>query len=380
MSLTLTPDGDRLPVRVWSADASTGAILGEVWPLSGSNWSVEFGGGECSATFDLNLLLADGTGWDWAAITYMRRLIAPWKRTLVLTQGAVCLGEWVLTKLDPQDATKVQLTGAGWEKYPASRAVKQSYKWPAGTDQMAAARTLLLAAFTGVTITIPAATDSGQNVETDDRFDAWSTDYGQALDEVCDTDNGMEWAIRSTVAWSGDVPTAVTRTVIWGHPEIANSSPVKAIRPPAGERGGNVSTYGRPIDAARLITTAVVLGRGSGSKQVKGSHTNEVLLALGYLPVVKVFTEPTIKKSAAAVRRAKRRVTTAEAQLVVPAPVSLRLADTAEWPQVGDLIGLDIAATPADPIAATGNLRAGKVSWTVTAGAVETVDVEGVEQ
>ena len=380
MSLTLTPDGDRLPVRVWSADATTGAILGEVWPLSGSSWSVEFGGGDCSATIDLNLPLADDTGWDWAAITYLRGLVAPWKRTLVVTQGTACLGEWVLTKLEPTDATKVALTGMGWEKYPASRAVKQTYKWASGTDQMAAARTLLLAAFTGITITIPTATNSGQNVETDDQFDAWSTDYGQALDQVCDTDNGLEWAIRSAVAWSAGVPTTVTRTVAWGFPEIANATTVTATRPPAGERGGNVSIYQRPIDSSRLVTKAIVLGRGTGSKQVKGTATNEALVAAGYLPVERVFSEPTIKKSAAAVRRASRRVTTTEAQLTTPGPVSLRLADTEAFPQVGDLIGLNIAATPADPVSASGSLRAGKVAWTVSAGTVESVDVEGVEQ
>lgn len=380
MSLPLTRDGDRHPVRVWAAEATTGTILGEVFPVSGSSWSAEFGGGTCDATFDLNLRLRDDTGWDWAAISYQRGLITPWKRTLVVTQGTACLGEWVLTKLAPQDATKVAVSGIGWEKYPASRAVRQKYKWASGTDQMAAARTLLLAAFSGITITIPAATDSGQNVEADDRFDAWSTDYGQALEQVCDTDNGLEWAIRSTVAWSGGVPTTVTRTVIWGFPEIATASPVKAVRPPAGERGGNVGPFVRPVDAARMLTKAVVLGRGTGKKQKKGIYTDEALLAAGYLPVERVFSEPTIKKSATCVRRAKRRVTSAASQLLVPGPLSLRLADTAEWPQVGDLIGLDIAATPADPVAVTGSLRAGKVAWTVAAGSVDTVDAEGVEQ
>ena len=380
MSVPLTRDGDRLPVRVWAADATTGAILGEVMPLSGSTWSTAFGGGDCSVTLDLNLRLSDDTGWDWAAITYLRGLVAPWKRTLVVTQGTACLGEWVLTKLEPTDATKVALTGMGWEQYPRSRAVKQKYKWASGTDQMTAARTLLLAAFAGVTITIPAATDSGQNVEADDRFDAWSTDYGQALDQVCDTDNGLEWAIRSAVTWSAGVPTVATRTVAWGHPEIATATTITATRPPAGERGGNVSVYQRPIDSARLVTKAIVLGRGTGSKQVKGISTNEALLAAGYLPVEKVFSEPTIKKSAAAVRRAAQRITATESQLVMPGPVALRLADTEAFPQIGDLIGLNIAATPADPVAATGNLRAGKVAWTVAAGAVETVEVEGVEQ
>lgn len=384
MSLTLTPDGDndapRFPVRVWSADAYTGAILGEVFPLSGSTWSTAFGGGDCSATFDLNLRLLDDSDWDWTAIAYLRDLLDPWRRTLVATQGTSCLGEWLLTKMDKLDATKVALTGAGWEQYPSSRAVKQKYKWASGTDQMQAARTLLLAAFNSITITIPAATDSGQNVEADDRFDAWSTDYGQALDQVCDTDNGLEWAIQSTVAWSGGEPTTVIRTVVWGFPEIANTSSVTATRPPAGDRGGNVGPFSRPIDAARLITKAIVLGRGNGKKQKKGIYTDEALLADGYLPVEKVFSEPTIKKSATAYRRAKRRVTTAVAHLLVPGPMSLRLVDTAAWPQVGDLIGLDIAATPADPVAVTGSLRTGKVAWTVTAGAVETVDVEGVEQ
>ncbi len=380
MSLPLTLDGDRAPVRVWSADATTGTVLGEVWPLSGSTWSTEMGGGSCSATVDLNLRLADDSGWDWAAITYMRGLIAPWRRTLLVTQGTACLGEWVLTRLEPQDSTRVALSGVGWEQYPASRAVKQRYKWASGTDQMSAARTLLTDAFSGITMTIPTPASSGQNVTTDDRFDAWSTDYGAALDQICDTDNGLEWAIVPTVSWSGGVPTAVTRTVVWGFPEIATASSVQAIRPDAGERGGNVSGFGRPIDSSRLITKAVVLGRGSGKKQVKGTYTDESLLSAGYLPAVKVFSEPTIKKSATATRRAKRRVTAAESQLVMPGPVQLRTVDTAAWPQVGDLVGLSVAASPADPVAATGNLRAGKVSWAITAGSVDTVTVEGVEQ
>ncbi len=380
MSLALTPDSDRFPVRVWAAEASTGTILGEVFPLSGSTWSAEFGGGTCDATFDLNLPLKDGTGWDWAAVTYMRGLIAPWKRTLVVTQGTACLGEWLLTKLTPVDATKVQVSGVGWEQYPASRAVKQRYKWASGTDQMAAARTLLVDALSGITFTIPTASNSGQDITADDRFDAWSTDYGQALEQVCDTDNGLEWAVSSSVAWSAGVPTTVTRTIVWGYPEIGNASAITARRPPAGDRGGNVAVVTRPVDAARLVTKAVVLGRGSGKKQVKGSYTDEALLASGYLSVVKVYSEPTIKKSATATRRAKVRVKTSEAQLIVPGPVSLRLSDTEAFPQVGDLIALSIAATPADPVAVTGNLRAGKVSWSVTAGTVDVVDVEGVEQ
>jgi len=380
VSLTLTPADDRFPVRVWSADATTGTILGEVVPMSGSTWSAEFSGGACDATFDLNLPLKDGTGWDWAAVTYVRGLLAPWKRTLVVTQGTACLGEWLLTKLTPVDATKVQVSGVGWEQYPASRAVKQKYKWASGTDQMKAARTLLLDALSGITFTIPTATDSTQNVTADDRFDAWSTDYGQALEQVCDTDNGLEWAVSCSVAWVAGVPTTVTRTIVWGFPEIARTSILTARRPVPGERGGNVSDFSRPVDAARLVTKAVVLGRGSGKKQVKGSYSDGTLLAAGYLEVVKVYTEPTIKKSATATRRAKVRVKTLEKHLIVPGPVSLRLADTEAFPQVGDLIALDIAATPADPVAVAGNLRAGKVSWSVVGGTVDVVDVEGVEQ
>jgi len=380
VSLNLTPDADRFPVRVWAAEAHDGTILGEVFPLSGSSWSAEFGGGTCDATVDLNLRLADDSGWDWAAVTYMRGLLAPWKRTLVVTQGTACLGEWLLTKLTPVDATRVAVSGVGWEQYPASRAVKQAYKWASGTDQMKAARTLLLDALSGITFTIPAAVDSTQNVTADDRFDAWSTDYGQALEQVCDTDNGLEWAVSASVAWSAGVPTTVTRTVVWGYPEIARASTVTATRPAPGERGGNVSEFTRPIDAARLVTKAVVLGRGSGKKQVKGSYTDGALLAAGYLEVVKVYSEPTIKKSATATRRAKVRVKTLEKHLIVPGPVSLRLADTEAFPQVGDLIALDIAATPADPVAVAGNLRAGKVSWSVVGGTVDVVDVEGVEQ
>jgi hypothetical protein len=380
VSVPLTRDGDRHPVRVWAADAATGAILDEISPLSGSSWSTSFGGGECGLTVDLNLPLRDGTGWDWSAITYLRGMVTPWKRTVVVTQGQRCLGEWLLTNLEPQGYTQLALTGAGWEQYPASRALKQRYKWASGTDQMRAARTLLLDAFSGITITIPAATDSGQDITPDDRFDAWSTDYGQALDQVCDTDNGLEWAIVSTVDWAADRPTTVTRTVVWGYPEIARSCPVTARRPAPGERGGNVAALSRPVDAARLVTKAVVLGRGSGKKQVKGSYTNEALLAAGYLSVVRVFSEPTIKKSATAARRAKRKVTSSEAQLLVPGPVSLRLVDTEEWPQVGDLVGMAIEATPADPVAVTGSMRVGKASWTVTAGTVDVVTVEGVDQ
>ena len=177
-----------------------------------------------------------------------------------------------------------------------------------------------------------------------------------------------------------DTKSPVVRTVVWGYPEIAAACPITARRPPYGERGGNVSEYPRPIDSARLVTKAVVLGRGSGSKQIKGTATNEALLAAGYLPVIRAYSEPTIKKAATATRRAARRLTGSAAQLVVPAPVTMRLAETEAWPQVGDLITLDIAATPADPTAATGYLRAAKVSWTVTAGAVESVTVDGVDQ
>ena len=380
MSLPLSLDGDRLPVRVWAAEASTGTILGEVFPLSGSSWSNEFGGGTCTATFDLNLKVLNDHGHDWPALRYVRALLEPWKRTLVVTLGTACLGEWLLTKLEPQDATRVQISGVGWEQYPASRAVKQKYKWASGTDQMQAARTLLLDALSGITFTIPTATDSTQNVEADDKFDAWSTDYGQALEQVCDTDNGLEWAVSCSVAWSAGVPTSVTRTVVWGHPEIARRSLITARRPSLGERGGNVSSFSRPVDAARLVTKAVVLGRGSGKKQVKGSYTDEALLAAGYLPVVKVYSEPTIKRAATAARRAKRRVTANNAQLLVPGPLSLRLIDTEGFPQVGDMIGLDIADTPADPNGVSASLRTGKVAWAVAAGAVESVEVEGVEQ
>lgn len=380
MSVPLTRDSDRLPVRVWSAAAATGTILGEVWPVSGSTWSTELGGGSCDLTVDLNLPLRDGSGWDWDAIAYVRDLLTPWRRTLVVTQGEACLGEWIVSSLTPQDATRVRLAGAGWETYPAARAVKQRYKWPLSMDQMTAARTLLVDALSGITFTIPTPAASGVDVEKDDRIDAWSTDYGQALDQLCDTDNGLEWAVVPTVTWSAGVPTTVTRTVVWGFPEIATTTSITATRPAYGERGGNTGVFSRPVDASRLLTQAVVLGRGSGKKQVKGSYTDEALVSAGYLPVVRSFSEPTIKKSATAARRAKRRVTANAAQVLAPAPVELRLADTAAFPQPGDLIGLDIAATPADPVALTGTLRAGKVSWTVTAGAVETVTVEGVEQ
>ncbi len=382
MSLALTRDGDRLPVRVWSVVARTGAVLGEVLPLSGSTWSMELGGGECDLTVDLNLRLRDDSGWDWTAISYMRDLVDPYRRSVIVTQGTVCLGEWLLTTLEPQGATQVALHGAALEQYPSSRAVRQRYKWPLSKDQMQAAKDLLADAFAGSapTLTVPTPSNSGVTVEKDDRLDAWSTDYGQALDSLCDTDNGLEWQIVPSVAWSGGQPTTVTRTVVWGFPEIQRATSLVARRPQAGERGGNVTSWGRPLDMSRLVTKAVVLGRGSGKKQVKGSYTDESLLAAGYLPAEKVWTEPTIKKAGTATRRAKRRVSAAAASLRMPGPAVLLLADSESWPQPGDMVGLDIAATPADPVAATGTLRAGKVSWTITAGAVDQVTVEGVEQ
>lgn len=382
MSLPLTKDRDRTPVRVWSVALTDGTVLGEVFPVSGSTWSVELGGGECDLTVDLNLRLLDGSGWDWDAINHVRGLIAPGKRSLILTQGTACLGEWWLRTLEPRTATQVQLGGVTLDQYPASRAVRQKYKWPLSKDQMQAAKDLLNAVFTGSApdVTIPTPTNSGVTVEKDDRLDAWSTDYGQALDQLCDTDNGLEWVIMPTVTWSAGEPVSVSRTVVWGFPEIANVTTLVAHRPAAGERGGNVAGWGRPLDMSRLVTKAIVLGRGTGKKQVKGTYTDEALLAAGYPPIEQVWIEPTIKKAATATRRAKRRVSAAVAAFQVPGPLTLITAESEAWPQIGDLIGLDIAATPADPVAATGHLRVGSVSCTVTGGSVDTVTVEGVEQ
>ena len=382
MSLTLTRDGERFPVRAWAVAQNDGTVLDEIFPLSGSSWSCAFGGGSCSFTVDLNLTLRDGSGWDWAAIEYVGDLIDPGRRSVILTQGTTCLGEWWLTELDPQNATQVQLTGAGWEQYPSNRAILQRYKWPLSKDQMQAAKTLLVDAFSGAApnVTVPTPTDSGVDVEKDDRIDRYSTDYGQALDQLCDTDNGLEWMIVPTVTWSGGRPVSVTRTVQWGFPEIARSTSLVATRPAAGERGGNVVSWGNPLDMSRLITQAVVTGRGSGKKLVHGSYTDAALIAAGYPPVVKIFSEPTIKKNGTANRRAKRRVSAARAALKVPNGVDLLVAESEAWPQVGDLIAAKIEPTPADPDGFTGNLRAGEVSWTVTAGAVDVVTVKGVEQ
>jgi hypothetical protein len=61
--------------------------------------------------------------------------------------------------------------------------------------------------------------------------------------------------------------------------------------------------------------------------------------------------------------------------------MSLRLADTEAWPQVGDMITLDLASAPVIPGGVlTGNFRTGKVAWTVVAGSVDVVEVGGVEQ
>lgn len=382
MSLTLTRKDDRFPVRAWSVAQNDGTVLDEIMPLSGSTWSCAFGGGACSFTVDLNLTLRDRTSWDWDAIEYVRDLVDPGRRSVILTQGDACLGEWWLTQLEPQGATQVQLTGVGWEQYPSNRAILQRYKWPLSKDQMQAAKTLLTDAFSGSApdLTIPNPTNSGVDVEKDDRVDAYSTDYGQALDQICDTDNGLEWMIVPTVTWSAGRPVGVTRTVQWGFPELARSTSLVAVRPAAGERGGNVASWGNPLDMSRLITQAVVTGRGSGKKLVHGSYTDAALVAAGYPPVIRLFSEPTIKKSATASRRAKRRVSAARAALKVPNGVDLLVAESAAWPQVGDLITAAIEPTPADPDGFSGHLRAGEVSWTVTAGAVSVVTVKGVEQ
>ena len=380
MSLPLTRETDgRLPVRVWAANARTGAILGELWPVSGSSWASEMGGGSCDVTIDLGMRLRDDTDWDWAAIGHVRGLLDPGRRSLVLTQGEQCLGEWLITSLAAVDATHVRLGGVGLEGYPSMRALRKRYKWSAALDQMSAARTLLVDAFAGdaPTVTVPTPANSGQTVSKDDRFDAWSTDYGAALDQLCDTDNGLEWQIVPIVAWSAGEPTAVTRTVVWGYPTISRATSVTALRPPAGERGGNLTEWSAALDSGRLVTRAVVLGRGTGKKQVRGSYTSSALLAAGYLPAERVWSEPTIKRAATATRRAKRRVAEAAASLIVPGPVDLILTETEAWPQVGDLITLDVAATPADPTATTGTLRVGKTSWTITASAVATITIEG---
>lgn len=370
--LPLTWDQDRLPVQWLAADAKTGVIYGFVPVSSGATCSMAIGTGDCDVTVDLGLRTRDGTDWDRSAIAALWQALAVGKSTLIAIQGRQVLGEWLITESDPQDQTTVRFTGASWEAHPDRNQVNVRYSRIA--DVADAAATLLRGGFAGITITIPALTKMGVNVTLS--VDVGASSWASALEQILEG-NPLEWRVRPTLVWSGGVPIRVVRTVQWGVPELSAASPLVAVQPSAGVRGGSAGPVARKVSLSRAVTTVTVLGCGSGSKQVKGSWTSSY--ATGMVPVTRTYSDATAVDLRTANRIAAAHAAESDTDLHEPPSLPLRLDGLAGWPEPGDQIAMRIGWTPACPDPPTGTVRAGKVSWTVAAGAVDKLSVEVAE-
>ena len=284
-------------VRYWSLNALSGEVAGELEFESATlGASIREGGGDLRAQLSLNKTTRSGASPDYPAIRRRLAMVQPGFRSIVATGVQLdrdgnevdaskrVLGEWVVDSLDPDTGSPlVAVTGFEWSGYPAMLGLDATYGGPANAGWLLSS--LLSRAFSGAAITVPSMT-TGHSYALDRPI--WSGQMGDAIQEVCDADPGLEWTVTTIPVWSGTALVGVNRVVTWGSPTVTRPSPnIFEAGEPLTRQGNARITGGGEVfsDYARQV---VVLGSGEGSKQPIGVASNSGLTSRGYLNATKV--------------------------------------------------------------------------------------------
>ena len=362
-------------LRYWIANAKSGTVTGEVVLAGSGSLTTRLGGGTCSLDISLgHLVTRDGSNVDMAAVAAVHALVAAGRASVVATLGASVLGEWLIMDHDVDtSSTTIAVSGMTWEGYPALRSLNANHLH-SGVSQATIAKALLDQAFVsfnaGMQITIP-AWSSGVTRSTDYR--SHEAYYSDVMDEISSPDDGFEWCADVTGSWSGDRLDSVTRTVAWGAPILARSSPVIISAGEPGTRHGNGTIRGG-TDFALYAQSVYGIGEGSGDKQVWVGLSDPTLTNAGYLNSTKNVSFPGITDLPTLTALTQAELTRAQ-NLAKPFRATATLDYLPEPPRVGTLVRLISAPTYAYPSGLDVSLRVGQVAYSPTGPTCETVSI-----
>lgn len=367
-----------MDIRLWSVNALTGTVAGELPAVSGS-FSQRFGGGTATAEIPLgHLTRKNSPAIDWDAVSRTLGLIQTGKRTLVLTSADAVIGEWLIMKR-PEiiGAGTIQVEAVEWDGYPALRSLHTSYSYE-NTDQLSIARDLLLDAFQGwqaaFQITVPTATSGVR------RTASWRTRegyYSDALDEIALPKDGFDWRIEHTPTWANGALTHVERTVRFGSPTISQSSPIIVRHDGPGTRSGNCVRFEQSINSHKYIHSVYAWGAGDGAKKLFYEKADDTLFHQGHVKITKNVSYPDVTNLATLKALADAALAAGQ-QLREPATAELICDRLPRLPRLGDVIGAEIAPTYSIPAGYSGTMRVGEVSYTLEAGRVDKVGVQAI--
>lgn len=366
-------------MRLWSVDALTGTVAGELPAVSGS-FSQRFGGGTADFQVPLaHLRTRDGMSVDWAAVQRVIGLVSGGNHTVVLTQGTSVVGEWLLMERPESIADGViPIRGIEWDGYPALRSLHASYSYE-NTDQLSIARDLLLDAFQGwqpsFQITVPTQTSGVR------RTASWRTRegyYSDALDEISLPEDGFDWRVEFTGEWAPDGSlTKVNRRVRFGSPVLSQSSTIVATHDGPGTRSGNCADFEQSIDVKKYLHSVYAWGAGDGAKKLFYEAGDNTWINQGFVKITKNLSYPditnpsTLKALADAVLAAAQNIRN-------PATMTLLVDKLPTLPHLGDVIRAEIAPTYSIPTGYSGSMRVGEVSYTLEAGRADRVGVQAI--
>lgn len=368
-----------MKVRLWSVKTRTGEVVDEIKHATGT-FVAENGGGECRLRVPVDHLTdRTGSAIDADAVTYVRGLLEPGARTiLAVDDQRRCLGEWVIDKrMGATTDGTYDVIGVGWEILPSLKTQRSAVSYE-DADQFTIARALLGAAFNhqDQIVTIPSGSSG---VRRDLESPARTAYYGDLLDELAETDDGFEWAVDTTVQWAGEVPTSVTRHIVWGSP-VLDRGPDAVIfdqDSPGSRRGSAVRISG----GTRWTGTAnEVTGTGGGDG---GSTPRRTIPAAssGFeerLRLEKLVSFPGVLKTSHldALIREELAASSSNAEQFSASGWADKLNF---WPIVGQFAQLYANATWVFPQGIDLFVRIGRISWDLQEGGeVTTVDVVGV--
>lgn len=369
------------PVRVWVAEALTGNIVGELRLAGESSWASRFGGGAFQASVSVGHLRSrTGGTLDWAAIQQVLEWCTGGKYSLVLTLGTTCLGEWLLmTRKEGTTADGVlPIGGIEWDGYPAFRYLEKHYRNPAHPRRQLAA-TLLEDCFrigqATMQITIPASVGVGSSTAIDHlRGDAY---YSDVLEEITDTDDGLDWRVVQTLTWSGGAPTKVNRAVEFAAPVMARATNITVEYEGPGFRTGNTLDVGRGFDFARSAAKVFGAAAGQGDDQITWEETWDGLTGLGFVQTSTILSAPGVKSDAELGKRVRAE---RDAAMNVHDPLTTRvlLEKLAAYPRVGDSVKVDLGATYSLPYGFDATMRLGETKLSLDGNWATTIDIDGV--
>lgn len=393
--------------RFWSLHALNGTKQGELDLLG---WSADLDlnhGGQLAGSVSLNLTTLDGRTPDYPAIRSRLAILQPGLNSVVVTAAQqkpayadgpmvddpatqALLGEYILTSTTPaSDSPMLGVAGVSWDQYPRFLAIDRTEKH-ANVDAGWLAHRLLTRAFTGSGITIPAAPVAGWTVDMDREIGAGQ--WMDAIEEVCESGDGIEWTIDVEPVWSDGELVSVTRSLRWGVPTIQRASSAVYEAPEPLTNAGNCVIRGGGEDFGLYSRLVYGSGSGEGDKQLLSVKSNAGLSGSGYLNATSTrsFPEATTQRAVdmlteGALKRAQGLKSGNLSLPRDPYSVDVELDLIPARPQLGDVVRVLHRMSWAHPgtggardgaMAIDEQIRVGSIRYAAAANVLRTVTVK----